>query len=307
MDGVGSGLDLGDQVASRILASALRSGRIAHAYLLRGPAGAPKGDLAYAFAAGLLCDNPATDGLACGQCYSCREVIKRAHPDLYMIPKDGTAIRIKRSHEILKEALSRPFHSKRKVFVLEDAEEMTVEASNALLKLVEEPPSFVVFILTTGNAAAIPETIISRCQVIPFRQVPKHDEGSKALEERAKAAKALLTDVLDSSPVERANRCAKTDPAERLSLVSALTTAIYERINRRIDSDPDRDWSVDDDTLGDYEALTALVRAKDRLQRNVNAFLTFSILFMELNRAFRLVDLKRGKSHACSGRSQVQG
>jgi DNA polymerase III delta' subunit len=285
-----SGLNLGDQVASRILASALRSGRIAHAYLLRGPAEAPKGDIAYVFAAGLLCDSPTPNGLACGQCYSCREVIKRAHPDLYMIPREGTAIRIKRSHEILKEAMSRPFHSKRKVFVLEDAEEMTIEASNALLKLVEEPPSFVVFILTTSNAAAMPETIISRCQVIPFRQVPKRDEGPETLQERIREAEDLLLEVLDSSPVERALRCAKTDPTERLSLVSALKTAIYGRIDRRIESEPDRDWSVDDDILGDYEALNALVRAMDRLQRNVNAFLTFSILFMELNRAYRSVD-----------------
>jgi len=289
---MGAGLDLRNQVASKIVANILKSGRIAHAYLLRGPSASIKEALAFEFAAGLLCDHPAPDGSACGTCYSCKEVAKRAHPDLYVIQKEGSAIRIKRSHEVLREALSRPFHSRRKVFILQDAEEMTDEASNALLKLVEEPPSYVVFILTTGNASKIPETIISRCQVIPCRQLPAPHEDREALMERGKEAERLLREILESSPVEEAVKYAKTEPAERLNLVSLLETAVYQRIGRRVESGFDRDWSADEDTKGDYRALTALVRAKDRLSGNVNAFLTFSILFMELNRSFRLVDIK---------------
>ena len=285
--------NLDNIVASKVLAMALRSGRIAHAYLFRGPAGSPKSDFAYEFAAGLLCDSVSDEGERCGACYSCREVIKRSHPDLYVIEKEGTAIRIKRSHEILKEAISRPFHSGRKVFIIEDAEEMTAEASNALLKLIEEPPPYVVFVLTTGNASAIPETIISRCQVVPFKQASGDDENLGTLVERTQKGEALLREVLDRSPVEEAVKYAKSEIAERLNLVFLLNTAIYTRMNRRIQSDPDRYWSADEDTLSDYKALKSLLRAKDRLQRSVNAFLTFSALFMEL---------KRGTSNVFSGR-----
>ncbi len=258
---------------------ALRSGRIAHAYLFRGPAGSPKSAFAYRFAAGLLCDVSRQDE-ACGSCYSCQEVFKRSHPDLFVIEKEGSAIRIKQSHEILKEALTRPFHSGRKVFVIEDVEEMTAEASNALLKLVEEPPPYVVFIMTTGNASAIPDTIISRCQVVPFKEVP----GDRDNLRDSQNGEDLLIEVLASSPVDEAVKYAKIEATERLNLVSSLMTAICARMNRRIASDPERDWSVDKDTLSDYGALQSLLRAKDRLQRNANAFLTFSILFMELKK-----------------------
>ena len=269
--------NFGNTVAYKLLAMALRSGRIAHAYLFRGPAGSPKS--AYRFAAGLLCDVSRQDE-ACGSCYSCQEVFKRSHPDLFVIEKEGSAIRIKQSHEILKEALTRPFHSGRKVFVIEDVEEMTAEASNALLKLVEEPPPYVVFIMTTGNASAIPDTIISRCQVVPFKEVP----GDRDNLRDSQNGEDLLIEVLASSPVDEAVKYAKIEATERLNLVSSLMTAICARMNRRIASDPERDWSVDKDTLSDYGALQSLLRAKDRLQRNANAFLTFSILFMELKK-----------------------
>ncbi len=180
----------------------------------------------------------------------------------------------------MKEALTRPFHSGRKVFVIEDVEEMTAEASNALLKLVEEPPPYVVFIMTTGNASAIPDTIISRCQVVPFKEVP----GDRDNLRDSQNGEDLLIEVLASSPVDEAVKYAKIEATERLNLVSSLMTAICARMNRRIASDPERDWSVDKDTLSDYGALQSLLRAKDRLQRNANAFLTFSILFMELKK-----------------------
>lgn len=271
--------NFGNTVAYKLLAMALRSGRIAHAYLFRGPAGSPKSAFAYRFAAGLLCDVSRQDE-ACGSCYSCQEVFKRSHPDLFVIEKEGSAIRIKQSHEILKEALTRPFHSGRKVFVIEDVEEMTAEASNALLKLVEEPPPYVVFIMTTGNASAIPDTIISRCQVVPFKEVP----GDRDNLRDSQNGEDLLIEVLASSPIDEAVKYAKIEATERLNLVSSLMTAICARMNRRIASDPERDRSVDKDTLSDYGALQSLLRAKDRLQRNANAFLTFSILFMELKK-----------------------
>lgn len=288
-----SNADLGNTVAAKLLAMALRSGRIAHAYLFRGPAASPKSVFAYRFAAALLCDE-SREGVACGSCYSCREVIKRSHPDLFVIEKEGTAIRIKKSHEILKEALKRPFHSDRKVFIVEDTEEMTAEASNALLKLVEEPPSYVVFVMTTGNASGIPDTIISRCQVVPFKEAPVDGDNLT----NSQSGEEQLMKVLVSSPIDEAVKYAKIEVAERLNLVSSLIAAICARMDERMTGEPDggRDWSADEDTLKDYEALRSLLRAKDRLQRNANAFLTFSILFMEL---------KRGTAYAFSNRSQV--
>ena len=204
-----------------------------NAYLFKGPKGSPKDVIARRFASVLLCDSPSKEGRSCGICRSCRLVGSGNHPDLYLVEKEGASIKIRKSHEILREALLRPYQSSRKVFLILDAEDMTIEASNALLKI--SPPAYVTFLLTTSNPGAIPDTILSRCQVVPVRAMspcalrqllvdrgvgPEQagevaelsggnlERAMRMLGEDGKASRGaeLLKEILASSPVEAAQK-----------------------------------------------------------------------------------------------------
>ncbi|MGE5579690.1 MAG: DNA polymerase III subunit delta' [Bacillota bacterium] len=307
----------GNHVSAGILRSAVVSARIANAYLLKGPSGAPKEALALRFAQALLCDSdePGSTGEACGRCWSCRAVSNHGHPDLVEIAKDGNTIKIKASHEMLKEALARPYHSARKVFIVRDAEDMTVEASNALLKVLEEPPAYVTFILTATNVRSIPDTIVSRCQTIPFRKLPSnalvdllvsrhgvsredaesvapHADGDpeRALRILTRSGEdlgeKLLAEISRGSPVELAQKYAKADQARRVAVVTDLEIELVRRLRAAIASIEGGGPSAGHRQVKSlYRSIEALRQAKSRLRRAVNPFLTFSALFMDLQRA----------------------
>ncbi len=313
-------MDRGNQVALKIIQLTLRSQRVAHAYLFKGPSGSPKVAYAVALAKGLLCDNQQSetgrDG-PCESCWSCREIGKGAHPDLFQVEKDGNTIKIKKTHEILKEALSRPYHSTRKVFVIREAEDMTAEASNALLKILEEPPSYVTFILTATNVAAIPETIVSRCQVVPFRRLPPHALGQILVEEHkipqeealavaeysdgsvdkalsllegqrgGSLGESVLRELTEISPVEVAQKYSRLDPKERLRVVFGLEVLFQKKMRESVsagfESDVDRDQRrYLEELQGWYRALDSLLQARRRLDANTNPFLALAVLFMDL-------------------------
>ncbi|HHY11875.1 MAG TPA: DNA polymerase III subunit [Firmicutes bacterium] len=319
----------GQEVPIRILKAILRSGRIAHAYLFKGPTGSGKAVLAREFAKGILClnessperfleDSSGTE-LSCGVCASCSEVGKNTHPDLFMIEKDGTSIKIRASHGMLKEVLTRPFVSRRKVFIINEAESLTAEAANALLKLLEEPPSYVTFILTTSNESAIPGTVISRCQVIPLRALPaaviaKYLEDAHGVPEdqsreissladgsvnkamwllsqmgeQAISGEALAKQIAAGSPVELALEYSKADLEERHKILATLELEFARRLSRAA-MEYDGGYQGGQDTRGtaalrqNFQALKSVMRARERLGANTNSFLVFCTLFMDVH------------------------
>ena len=281
----------------------MKSGRISNAYLLKGPEGAPKEALAHHFAKALLCDSPDSSltGEPCDSCWSCRFVSNHGHPDLIEVAKEGSTIKIKASHEMLKEAMARPYHSTRKVFIVKDAEDMTIEASNALLKLLEEPPAYVTFLLTATNVRGIPDTIVSRCQTVPFKKLPADaliemlvshhgvlpaDAAGVAayadgdLERALRilsssdegAGKGLLSEIAQGSAIDLAQKYAKAEPSRRVDVLTDLEIELVKRLRTKVSSRL-------------YRSLESLQKAKARQKSNVNAFLTFSVLFMDLFRA----------------------
>jgi DNA polymerase III delta' subunit len=326
----------GQEVPVKILKAILRSGRIAHAYLLKGPAGSGKAALAREFAKGLLCLNQSRaddsfgtgDGikLACNVCESCTRVDNHTHPDLLMIEKEGTSIRISASHSMIKEVLTRPYVSKRKVFIIDDAEALTAEAANALLKLLEEPPAHVNFILTTSNESAIPATVISRCQVIPLRALPAEaiagylhqihnvpielsreiaalSDGSvhKALwllsqgDQEGVDGPALAGRIVGSSPVELAQEYSKADSQDRHRILVALELEFAQKLAKAAMEynygehgaygEHERPDAGGADALKtNFQALKAIMRARQRLGANANPFLVFCTLFMDIQR-----------------------
>ncbi len=164
---------IGHELICKKLRHAVAQNRIVNAYLLAGAPGIGKKTIARTFAASLLCDAP-KNGEACGVCTSCKLFAAETHPDYQILTKtaDKKTIGVDVVREqIVKEAYVRPFTSARKVFVVENAELLTTEAQNALLKILEEPPNYVFFLLLTDSQQHLLETVLSRSlklQLLPL-------------------------------------------------------------------------------------------------------------------------------------------
>lgn len=158
----------GQTEAIRVLKGHLSSASISHAYLFLGPKGVGKMTAALAFAAAINC----LDG-GCGICRSCVKISGALHPDILIIQAGGNFITIDQVREVQRDAVIKPFEAECKVYVIEEIERMTKEASNALLKILEEPPNGVMFILTASNLSSVLDTISSRCSHILFRHLAK--------------------------------------------------------------------------------------------------------------------------------------
>lgn len=159
-------LRLGDVLGADRLRRLRTSGRNVHAYLIAGPRGSGRRTAARALAAAVLCRSPA-GGDACGQCPDCRDVVAGRHPDLHLL----AGHRLDDAKAIVEAAALRPARGAHSVFVLADADALTPEAAAALLKAIEEPAPGALFILTAVSPGHVPETIVSRCQVVPLLPV----------------------------------------------------------------------------------------------------------------------------------------
>ena len=154
-----------------LLISMLRTRRTTHAYLFSGPKGAGKLDVACAFAQALVCDEQGR-----GRCIDCKKALLRNHPDIQIIsPKGAQGYLIDQIREVVISATRAPIQAQRKVFILKDVEQLGVSAANAFLKTLEEPSPRVVLILLTSHQDRVLPTIVSRCQVVPFRAIPEAD------------------------------------------------------------------------------------------------------------------------------------
>ncbi|MCS7463225.1 DNA polymerase III subunit delta' [Paenibacillus doosanensis] len=156
----------GQERVKRILQNSLRWDKVSHAYIFTGPSGTGRRQMALAFAQALYCKVLPDD--ACGECLDCRKVEHGNHPDLHWLRPEGASIKIEQIRELQKQFSYRASASGLKMYILEDADKMTVQAANSLLKFLEEPTSRVVAILITDNGQALLPTIRSRAQWVPF-------------------------------------------------------------------------------------------------------------------------------------------
>lgn len=161
---------IGQKNVKKVLQDSIVSERIGHAYLFYGPAGIGKKLLARAYAESVMCLHPNADGTPCGKCQACILNKNESNPDLrfYDIPKGKKGIVIDQAREIVSDAMTVPYYSNKKVYVIIAGETMNAAAQNALLKILEEPPRYVMIIILTTNISVILDTIKSRTSRIDF-------------------------------------------------------------------------------------------------------------------------------------------
>ncbi len=166
---------LGQPQVRDFLRASVRGGHVSHAYLFCGPAGSNKTLAAYALAQAYLCPKGATGprGGACGACDACGRIMRKKHPDVrYFAPEGAGGYLIDQIRDIVADVQLAPIQAQAKVYILDRAELLTTSSANAFLKTLEEPPDNVVIVLLARTRESVLPTIVSRCQVVPFRHIP---------------------------------------------------------------------------------------------------------------------------------------
>lgn len=173
---------IGHDRQKRFLKFFLENKNIPHAFLFCGQDGIGKKKIAREFVRHLFCRT----GDACGTCRPCVKLDRGSHPDLIVIENEGS-IGIDDSRLISKEISEQPFESEKRVIIIDNAETMTVEAANALLKTIEEPPPYNHFFIITSSERDIPMTIRSRCNRVAFSllsavELQRYFQGQKSMD-----------------------------------------------------------------------------------------------------------------------------
>lgn len=189
---------VGHEWAVAFLRQSLVGGRASHAYLISGPAQVGKALLALRLAQALNCETNLAD--PCGECRSCKRIERGNHPDVRVSgmavqgrglkPEDAAKqrdLKIDTVREWQADVNLKPYEGKRRVFILHDAERLNEAAANAMLKTLEEPPPYATLILVANTSGDLLPTIVSRCQPIKLRPVPRA-QVAQALRERLNLA-----------------------------------------------------------------------------------------------------------------------
>ena len=172
---------MGHAQAVAHLENAIKQNKVSHAYIFNGEKGCGKKMLALEFARMLQCQE---EGRPCGKCRSCLQAESGNHPDIIKITheKPGSIGVDDIREQLIGDVQIKPYSSPYKVYIVPDAEKMTVQAQNALLKTIEEPPAYAVILLLTTNASAFLPTILSRCVMLTLKPVPDEQVRSYLME-----------------------------------------------------------------------------------------------------------------------------
>lgn len=230
------------------LQNQIKANRIGHAYLFCGTRGTGKTTVAKIFAKAVNCENP-VDGSPCGECAMCRSIA--AGTSMNVIEIDAASNNgVDNIREIREEVTYRPTEGKYKVYIIDEVHMLSIGAFNALLKTLEEPPEYVIFILATTEVHKIPITILSRCQHYDFKRITietisnrmkelmtaeQVDVEDKAIRYIAKAADGSMRDALSLLDQCIAFYLGQTLTYDNvLEVLGAVDTDVFSRLLRNI-------------------------------------------------------------------------
>ena len=174
---------IGQEQLKEHLQNAIAMNKVSHAYLINGERSSGKEFAAKVFAAALQCEKGGTE--PCGECHSCIQVKSGNQPDIIFVSHDKpNTIGVEDIRTQINNDIGiKPYSSPRKIYIMNEGEKMTVQAQNALLKTLEEPPEYAVILILTTNVDALLPTILSRCVVLNMKPVPDHKVKKYLMEE----------------------------------------------------------------------------------------------------------------------------
>lgn len=163
---------IGHESIKQHLQNAIISNKVSHAYIFHGEEGMGKKSLATAFSKTLLCEEAGI--ISCNRCKSCMQIDSSNHPDVIWVTHEKASIGVDDIRvQVNGDIHVRPYSSPYKIYIIDDADKLTEQAQNALLKTMEEPPEYAVIILLVENISSILPTILSRCVVLNLKPVDK--------------------------------------------------------------------------------------------------------------------------------------
>lgn len=259
------------------LKNQLKAGRIGHAYLFTGTRGTGKTTVAKIFARTVNCENPTEDG-PCGECRICKAIAAGA--SMNVIEIDAASNNgVDNIREIVEEVSYSPAEGNYKVYIIDEVHMLSIGAFNALLKTLEEPPSYVIFILATTEVHKLPITILSRCQRYDFKRISidtitarmqelidteQVQVEEKALRYIAKTADGSMRDALSLLDQCIAFHLGKELTYDKvLDVLGAVDTEVFSRLLRNI---------LDRDVLGCVKLLEEIVMQGRELTQFVTDF-----------------------------------
>ena len=213
------------------LQSSILSNRISHAYIFEGQAGMGKTMLAKAFAKTVQCEAGSVD--ACGRCISCRAFESGNHPDVFYVTSTRKSIGVDDIREqVIKPMETRPYRYRYKAFIIGNADyTMTASAQNALLKTIEEPPAYGLFLLLTENSNMFFPTILSRCVTFKLKPLSEKDVQNYLAQKGVSEEQARFYSGFSQGNIGRAIQLASSDAfSEMRETVVSLAQAV-----RRLD------------------------------------------------------------------------
>ncbi|MFA9559766.1 DNA polymerase III subunit delta' [Evansella sp. AB-rgal1] len=214
--------------AVRMLTNSLKKDRLAHAYIFEGPKGTGKKEVAKTLAKTFFCENKS--GIApCLSCSNCKRIDSGNHPDVHVIETDGQTIKVDQIRHLKKEFSYRGMESKKKVYIVENAEKMTTSAANSILKFLEEPDGDSLAVLTTTQLQRMIKTIISRSQVLTFAPLVPEVLVKKLIEYGISATDAKIVSQITFDLEEGIQLCHENWIAQARAKVIQLINEISLR------------------------------------------------------------------------------
>lgn len=294
------------------LKNQIKADRIGHAYLFCGTRGTGKTTVAKIFAKAVNCEHP-VDGSPCGECPTCKAIADGS--SMNVIEIDAASNNgVDNIRQIREEVTYRPTEGKFKVYIIDEVHMLSAGAFNALLKTLEEPPSYVIFILATTEAHKIPITILSRCQRYDFHRISidtiagrlmdlmqeeKVDVEEKAIRYVAKAGDGSMRDALSLLDQCIAFHLGETLTYENvLEVLGAVDTEIFSRLLRQI---------IAKDIAGAVGTLDALVDEGREMGQMVTDFTWYlrNLLLMQSSEDMEEV-LDMSKEHLAALKEEAQ-
>jgi DNA polymerase-3 subunit delta' len=266
-------LVVGHDEAVAMLEEAVAGERVTHAWLFTGPPGIGKLHTARVFAAALNC--PAGGD---GTCDTCRRILRGVHPDVHLIVPEGDNLLVEDVRAVREEASRTHFEAPTSVFILDEADRMTEAAANALLKVLEEPPPEVVFVLVARSAEALVDTVPSRARTLPFVSLslaelttalaadldldPEQITWAAAASHgRLARARALLTDeaarTRRSAVLDLTGRLGSGQPSDALA-AAATVVSIADEVAAAARTRQERELAEFDEAFGSGRGTGAL-------------------------------------------------